>query len=571
MNRSFSRRNRYLSLILFLICSSFSLFAADSNVMFVVNDPQEITFTNLQNLIEFTKSRLLESKTVSDRDVVNFWEAVRGHGVPNAGQEDGNVRVALVVPKESQSAQGILVLKGSFDKKAVLELISRRYAEHVNEHIADGRQRELGIGAPVASILGFPTHRFVLPLRDRELHIVDLGKTVIFASHQKGDTSLLLDTIKVLTGKKALKSPSRRSSSVTFAFEPTPEEQVRLLGQIDDSYRNYREGRMEHRRGVKRFSENLRRVVVDKKVEQFKRKVSDMKKAVFHVEKLLNGSSDSKLLTLTLVFQSSETAQAVKAGVVQHMVSEIKKPSNLGFQLGLKNPNVSANGSSVVIRVPLETEKDQLHAFSIMATYIARGIMSTRQPPIVRRLKFISDQEARVGRKLDSSLHAELARTSFFSFGRKFSLMFSGMKVRSNIRRSEDTYVDLSKDPKVLHESVQKLVEVSSSNLNELDKLIASKEKDYSKKAVSSQSFVSEFALLRVMKVELTGNARLLVATARSQSYQKLAGPLPKKLNEMVSQLAQKAGEFHILPMGKNVQMFQTGLQSSNSNGYSEK
>jgi hypothetical protein len=38
------------------------VYAATSNVMVVVNDPRDMTFTNLDNLIEATQNRLLKDK-----------------------------------------------------------------------------------------------------------------------------------------------------------------------------------------------------------------------------------------------------------------------------------------------------------------------------------------------------------------------------------------------------------------------------------------------------------------------------------------------------------------------------
>ena len=82
------RCNRFSGWVLGLLLVLFSVCVAQAqttNVMFVVNDPTEITFAPLDQLIQAAKQKLVADKTMSDRDVGNFWEVIRDHGVPSAG------------------------------------------------------------------------------------------------------------------------------------------------------------------------------------------------------------------------------------------------------------------------------------------------------------------------------------------------------------------------------------------------------------------------------------------------------------------------------------------------------
>lgn len=526
---------------LFMLLASVCAVQADTpNVLFVVNDPAEITFTPLDQLIQATKQRLVSDKTIGDRDVANFWEVIRDHGVPNAGSGQNSISAALVVPGNGTTDQGVLALKGSFDKAAVLDLIARRYAQHVNDHIGDARQKELGIGAPSAKISGFSTHRFVMPVRNRELLIVDMGGTVLFASQKQGDHALLEKTIDVLTGKIARKSEAQLASRIQYEFEPTAVERDQMMSELTDAYAKYRDGRMENRRGVRRFTETLRRVVVDKKVESFKVKLADLQKATFIVDRRLVGATNSKQMALLLKFQNASTAEAVKAAAVKHLVAEMKKPANTGLQLALQNPNITVDGDTVVIKVPLVTEQDQMQAFAVMATYAARGIMNTRQPPLVRRLRFVADQEAKLGRSLETAIHEESAATSFFSVVSKISLGWSSMKVRSAVKSCEDAYVDLtSPKPDVMVKAVKKLAEAADRHIDELDKQIARQQK----KAGQAPGKAT-LAKLMTLRLQLSNNARMLVMTVKSPGFAQKAGPLDPKINEKLVALAKKSGMF---------------------------
>ncbi|MBF0501018.1 MAG: hypothetical protein HQM09_12845 [Candidatus Riflebacteria bacterium] len=532
-----------LSVVVTMMITS-SVFA--SAVMFVVNDPSELTFTDLDSLIQYTKGRLVNDKVVSDRDVANFWEIIRSHGAPNAGGTGATVKAAMAVPATDPANEGVLVLRGTFDKAAVLDLISRHYAEHVNEHIADERQKELGIGQAGQLVCGFPTHCFVMPLRDRELHIIDLGDTVVFSSHKKGDLVFTQNVVDVLTGKIPMKAEADRSSKVTYAFEPTPEERSRILAQIGDSYARYRGGNMDNRRGVRRFSATIRNIVVDKKVAGVKNDVGHMVKVTFHVERALGISVDSKILSLTLQFDSADIAQAVKASAVKHLVAEMKKPALKSSVTALQNPKITVEGNNVVLRVALETEADQMHAFSIMAGYVARGIMSTRQTPVVRRLRFVADQQARIGRRFEQNVNEELAATSFFSIPTKLSLMFTSMKARTDIRRCEDAYVDLtSAKPEKIQDCVTKIVDAASRNIDDLNRMITSKEKAVSQAAAKGSlvpALRMQLAKLRAEKLEMSTNARVLLMTVRSPAFTSAAGKTDSKLDKKLVEYAQKSG-----------------------------
>jgi hypothetical protein len=279
-------------------------------------------------------------------------------------------------------------------------------------------------------------------------------------------------TIEVLTGKIAMnKSDDQRR--VHFSFAPVGEK-----GNLARSTRHgrYKDGQMVNRRGLAVFTEKVKGVVGDRKVAAVKGYVRYATATVV-IDRSVAGGGDSKNLAMTLTFANDASAQAVKAALVKHLVAEIKKPENKANAASMQNPKVVCVGSIVTLHVPLETEKDQMHAFGIMATFVARNILATTQPTVVKRLKFLADHQARLGRDLEKSVQAELSRTSFFSLARKTSLMYTTMKIRTNIRRAENVYVDLKKDPKVIAENVQKLADISAANIDEVNKFAESIQK----------------------------------------------------------------------------------------------
>ena len=548
----FRRPACFLLVVFVLSCGlAFGLTAPEtsSKVMLVVNDPQELVFTDLEPLVQYTRQRLEADKTITERDVVNFFEALRDHGAPNAGT-GASTKVAMMVPPDNGATQGILVVKGSFDRAKVLEIISRRYAEHVNEHLDSARQQELGIGAAVKPILGLRTYRFVMPVRDRELHIVDLADYTVFASHKKGDLALLEKTLNVLSGKIPVKSPDVRATQVVYNFEPTAAEQDQAMAAIDDAFNRYTSGSMGYRRGVARFTDTIKRIVAQSKVRQAKEAFKNMFRTTLRVDRGFAADQNSKSMTMQMQFQDTSVAQSVKASAVKHLVAEMKKPANQGLVAAMQNPQITTAANSVFVKVPMETEQDQMYAFSVMSTYVARQILGTRVPPVVRRLKVISDEQASLARLVDNRLSVELARTSFFSLGRKISLGYQKMRVRTDVRRCEDLYVEMTKEPKVLQKSVEKLAEISTRDLDILDKLIDSRNKSYPRPMMVPPQVISEFTMLRALRRVAANNAQHLILTAKSPAFQQMAGALDKDTVKKLEKLAAAAGTMPLLPRG---------------------
>jgi hypothetical protein len=547
MKKIFSLMSGILGLLLLVGMPVQALSVAESlssSVMFVANDPKEMAFVDLEKLIENTQNSLSADKTISDRDIANFWAAVRDHGAPQAGQTGNRVQVAMVVSPDVPSTSGVLALKGNFDKANVLELMSRRYAEHVNEHISDARQKELTIGKAPTPFMGYSTHRFVMPLRDRELLIVDIGSALLFASHRRGQTGLLTETVQVLTGKTPMSSSVNRTTKIVYAFEPTAGEKVQLLEQLDTAYSNFKAGRMNHRRGVKRFSEVLRTLVSDKKYRSVRDAVAKLDRAMLTIDRAFSTSTNTKAMVMELAFTTEDAAQTVKASVMKHLVAEMKKPYMTNNRLALQNPKVSVHNASVFLQVPMESEEDQLHAFSIMAGYVARSILKTRQTPLVRKVKDVADRHAALGRRLEKELSVEMARTSFFSMGRKFSLMLDSMKVRTDIRRAEDVFVDVTNEPKSLIQNVEKLAEAATRDLNILDKLLEARQKAAGKDRAPTNIMSLEAAEMRKLRTELLANGKALLMTAHSQAFSREVGSMGKGTLEKLKALADKVGPF---------------------------
>jgi hypothetical protein len=518
---------------------------SQDSVMFVTNSPEELILFPINRLIDATRQRLEKRKILDQRNVAEFWSFLREHGIPEAGS--GEAFVGMVVSAKDPSTEGVLVVQGNFDKERILEMISRRYAEHVNEHITYDRQQAMGIGRPVSVPWKYSTHRFYLPLRQRELLIVDMGNTILFSSHRLGQLDLLSRTITSLQ-RPRITRVGDATSRISYSFEPTSEEKEQILEQLDTAYTDYREGRMAHRRGVKRFSEQLRRLVVDKKFRQIREYVEAMEKVTFRVDRLIGAPGNTKNMNVTLKFNTKAVAQAVKAGLVKHLVAEMKAPVNQSELLAFQNPRIAQSDERVVITLTLGTEQEQLQAFSIMAGYVARSILTSGQTPVVRRLKTLADRQAMVGRKLEQELAAEKARTSFFSLGRKFSLMYKSMQTRSNIRRCEDTYVELENEPKTLMAAVERMADVSEKNLDILDSLIEIKRKDFNSNKNKTLNPTVEMVKLHFLRQTMVENARVLIVNAQSAAFRKAAGQLSTGVYKKLAALSKQAGLEKPLP-----------------------
>ena len=267
-----------------------------------------------------------------------------------------------------------------------------------------------------------------------------------------------------------------------------------------------------------------------------------MQRATFNVNRTLDGSADSKSLRLVLEFSSQDTAQHVKSQVVKHLVAEMRQAENAHLVRAMQNPRVSVVGRAMVLEVALETEEDQKHAFAVMGTFAARRILATRGAKVVARMKRIVDRQTALGRQLPKETDIELSRTSFWSFGKKISLMFRKSKVSSDIRRCEDAYVDLGDSPDSLAKAVVTVAQVQQRQLESVDRMLQDRSKALWKDDKVSSQGLNDLARLRVMKRQMVLNASNLVLTARSAAFRRGVGPDKTKTWEEIEKLARLAG-----------------------------
>lgn len=346
-----------------------SAFALDQ-ALFFVNDPKNLTFTDMRKVAGYVENYYRQSGIVNSDDMAKFFNAVRGHGAPNAGTDQSLVGM-IVQDKEypgnnSGEARGVLVIYGQFDKAALLDIMQRNYKEHMEK---TGHE---AVFADIAT-KGGTVHKFGLPAKNRELTMLSFARYCIFQSGAVGDTSLLNQTIQALT-QKQIQPVSTGESMVRYMLRPSADERQQLQDVATKKFNKYKEEQvLKNRKGLRKFFANR---IANSKLKFVNKSIAELENAEIFVERMRDGDVNTKRMRVVSTFADKGQARDVKKKVLSHLNSVIRDAQNPEDKLGMSNNvRVTTDGNTMQIETQLATEEEQLHTFAIISSFIARAML----------------------------------------------------------------------------------------------------------------------------------------------------------------------------------------------------
>ncbi|HEY9069421.1 MAG TPA: hypothetical protein VIV61_04135 [Candidatus Ozemobacteraceae bacterium] len=353
-------------------------------VLFFVNDPQELTFCNISKLVDRNEAYHRERNTLNDEQVSSFYRHMQEYGVIGAGQSDTLVEVGYVVSDAKSDVEGVIVVKGQFDRTKLLEMLKKHYTEHSDEHadaVKKGNkfaQMQKEAGENPFTVLettfnGHPAHIFPMPLRDREMVVVSTNDAVLISSAKRGSRNLLARTLDVVTGKLARREPAP-NTQIVMHFAPTPDERGELTKRLWARYDQQKKDSISQKKRLKKFGERIRQRVIRSKVDFIADSIEEMDESTLTISRGRSGEM-TKTTTLVSTFESDDRAADVKKGLMKHLIKEIKRNDNVQDKFAMGNISITSQGKQVVVRCQLRDSKEQLHAFNLISSYVVKSLL----------------------------------------------------------------------------------------------------------------------------------------------------------------------------------------------------
>ncbi len=353
-------------------------------VLFLVNDPQQLSFCDMNLLVERNKMYQKERGTLKDDQIAEFFQKIQEHGVVDAGTGANPVQVAYVVQNQPNGLNGVLVIKGKFDQQKVTDLMRKNYQQHSTEHEAGVMKNQKFAAAQKeaaanpftevkTTIDGHNAHIFPMPLRDRELIVVSGKDVSLISSANRGNRELLKKTIAVVDGKLPMKSASSHSK-VVMTFAPDKSEKVELEKRMWARYDKQRTDTLAKKKHLKKFGERFRQRVIRNKVQFFADTLDDLQDGTLTIERDRENQM-TKVATLVTTHESADAASEVKKRLMKHMIKEIKRNDNVNDKFALGNISITTKDNQTVVRCQLKDSKEQLHAFNLISSYVAKGML----------------------------------------------------------------------------------------------------------------------------------------------------------------------------------------------------
>lgn len=353
-------------------------------ILYFVNDPREITYADLNKVVERNRQYQMERDNLNEAQVTSFFEHMQKFGIKNAGNNSNQIRVAYVVQSQGDETNGVIVVKGDFEQAKLLDLFKKHYSEHSNEHSADviksnkfaQIQKEKSENPFVnqeISLFGRKAHIFPMPVRNRELIALSTGDAVLISSAPRGNRKLLQETLGVVEGKIAPKTPAP-NSKVTLTFAATKAEKQQMDKGIMARYDGQKKDSLSKKKFTKRLGERVRQKVIKNKVEFMVDSLNEMNRATMTVERG-NVGEMTKSATLVAKFESPARAAKIKKNIMKHMVTEIKRNDNVKDKFALGNVSITTQGNELHMRCKFQDAKEQLHGFNLISSYVVKGLL----------------------------------------------------------------------------------------------------------------------------------------------------------------------------------------------------
>lgn len=353
-------------------------------ILYFVNDPRELTYADLNKVVEINRQYQLERNILNEGQVTNFFEHMQKFGIKNAGAGTNQIRVGYVVQSHDTETNGVIVVKGEFEQAKLLDLLKKHYSEHSNEHSAAvmkgnafAKAQKEGAENPFISqetkLFGRSAHIFPMPVRNRELIALSSGDAVLISSAPRGNRKLLQQTLDVVEGKVAAVAPAP-NTRVVLTFCATPVEKKEMDTRIMARYDGQKKDAISKKKFTKRLGERVRQKVIKNKIEFMVDSLNEMDHATMTIERG-NVGEMAKSASLVAKFENAERAAQVKKNIMKHMVKEIKRNDNVHDKFALGNVSITTQGNELVMRCQFKDANEQLGGFNLISSYIAKGLL----------------------------------------------------------------------------------------------------------------------------------------------------------------------------------------------------
>lgn len=354
-------------------------------ILYFVNDPQELSLCDVNKIVDLNKNYQHDRGTLNDDQIANFFQHMQDYGVMDAGKGTNQCQAGLVVQSQGPEANGVLVLKGEFDRNKLLGMLQKHYVEHSTEHSAAVIKQQQGFAKAQnekaenpyvqfdTSINGCQAHIFPMPLRNRELIVVSSPNGVLISSANRGQRDLLNRTLAVVQGKVPTKQPAP-NTKVTFTYSASKAEKQQLDQRIWARYDAQKKDAISEKPRMKRLGERVRQKVIRSKIDFMVASLDEMQQSTMTIERGREGEM-TKTAVLVSTFDSADRANDVKKRLMKHMIKEIKRQDNVQDKFALGNVSITTQGNQTIIRCQLKDSKEQVQCFNLISSYVAKGML----------------------------------------------------------------------------------------------------------------------------------------------------------------------------------------------------
>ncbi|MFZ2958223.1 MAG: hypothetical protein WA705_15145 [Candidatus Ozemobacteraceae bacterium] len=353
-------------------------------VLYFVNDPREITYVDMNKLVERNREYQLERGNLTNDQITNFFEHMQKYGIKNAGSGANPVRVAYVCQSQGTETNGVIVVKGDFEQPKLLAMLNEHYGEHSTEHSAaimknntfakaQNEKAENPFVEQDTKLFGCSAHIYPMPVRGRELIALSAGDAVLISSAPRGNRKLLQQTLDVVSGKVPTVAPAP-NTHVVLTFAATPAEKKQMDSGIMSRYEGEKKDAISKKKFTKKLGERIRQKVIKNKIEFMIDSLDEMQQATMTIDRG-NVGEMTKSATLVAKFETADRAATIKKNVMKHMIKEIKRNENVQDKFALGNVSITTQGNELLMRIKFRDSKEQLHAFNLISSYIAKGLL----------------------------------------------------------------------------------------------------------------------------------------------------------------------------------------------------
>jgi hypothetical protein len=355
-----------------LFCPLFSnVFAIET--LFMVNEPEEMTFIDMNAIGEYIDSYNKEAGVSNDADTNRFFEVVRENGAPEAGVADATMSLVMQdvnhPDNDTNEPRGVLVVTGRYDKEKVLAELEKEYVKAAKKN-----NNTPYVGKGFNEDVDAEMHTFLLPPTNRrELAVVSIGAHTFFSSAATNDYSLLKETINVVKNNKFV-DRENLTSAIEFNLKLTQTDRHRLVEKVNENYELYKERKAKEKANF--FKKFIIRKVGDHKVAQLNDSLMEVDTYNLKITREKGNGTNIKTITSSVVYDTEEMAQNAKKTLLNDLTRIIKRTNNLKEKFSMSNNvKIRRSGKEVYIDTTITNQEEQLKAMAIISSYVVASML----------------------------------------------------------------------------------------------------------------------------------------------------------------------------------------------------